>query len=311
LANIAIVPDEAHIERLASEEAVFGRLLSYRAVSTSVKNILGSNAHMFLSDWKPEKAAKEFPLRRTTAWDSGLATKARSETPRPFKMGEGQPPPELLDADGLKHGDQQVLSLIDVPLWNQANWEATAYLYADPGAGAPPMLALVFENAEAAKTIFARWHRELGRIDEKEKLRIAVVTGLDRNHPSHYAVVVGPNLPQYAQGSAGDRIVMISRINRMTPSSTRNLDAFLRNLDGAKRYVLLPAHFSGPRQPPEIFPELGIGKREIVVRPAWQLSENDPDLVALDLDTEPVVPPGVVDPPVLKALAQRRRMRHR
>ena len=54
--------------------------------------------------------------------------------------------------------------------------------------------------------------------------------------------------------------------------------------------------------PPEPLIDLALGKYELVVREAWQISENDPDIMALDPDDPPVIPLDQVNAPVLKAL---------
>ena len=52
-----------------------------------------------------------------------------------------------------------------------------------------------------------------------------------------------------------------------------------------------------------------IAKRQLYIREAWQIGENDSDIVALREDDEPIVPEGVIDPPVNKALRQIRSFR--
>ena len=58
----------------------------------------------------------------------------------------------------------------------------------------------------------------------------------------------------------------------------------------------------------DFFRDLTILKRPLVVRPAWQIGEHDPDFVALAPDDDPIIPPDVIDAPVLSAL---KRMRDR
>jgi hypothetical protein len=52
-------------------------------------------------------------------------------------------------------------------------------------------------------------------------------------------------------------------------------------------------------------------KRELIVREAWTIGENDPDMMALSDEDEPIVPAGINNPPVDKALARRREMSQR
>jgi hypothetical protein len=103
----------------------------------------------------------------------------------------------------------------------------------------------------------------------------------------------------------GNRIVgFVSRINIMTPKDSRNLERFLAEYDRHKRFALIPAHLSDLKGQPEPMFDLVLGKYHFDVRPAWQISENDPDAMALDLDDPPVIPAEETNAPVLKALLQ-------
>ncbi|MFD4836494.1 hypothetical protein ACFWP0_03240 [Achromobacter sp. NPDC058515] len=50
---------------------------------------------------------------------------------------------------------------------------------------------------------------------------------------------------------------------------------------------------------------------EIHVRQAWEVSDNAPDVMALRPDDDPYIPPGIGNPPVLRALARFRRIKDR
>jgi hypothetical protein len=58
---------------------------------------------------------------------------------------------------------------------------------------------------------------------------------------------------------------------------------------------------------PEPFFDLPIRKRSIRICSAWQIGENDPDSVAIDQQEEPVIPPEIKDPPILRLLDRRKR----
>lgn len=57
--------------------------------------------------------------------------------------------------------------------------------------------------------------------------------------------------------------------------------------------------------------DLAIAKRKLEVRRAWEIGPNDPDLPTLMDDDNPIIPVGVEDPPVRKALEAVRAMRAR
>ncbi|NEI67716.1 hypothetical protein [Rhizobium leguminosarum] len=49
--------------------------------------------------------------------------------------------------------------------------------------------------------------------------------------------------------------------------------------------------------------------KEIVVRQAWQIGDNDPDISSLDQDADPYIPDGMTDAPVVRAIEKLKRLR--
>jgi len=172
----------------------------------------------------------------------------------------------------------------------------------------PPAFGLAFMNREPARAIFEAWHERFGEHDPENELRISILTGVTLSNPHAYAVIVGPNVN--SMRGNGNRIVgFVSRIQIMTPKDSQNLDRFLAEYDRHKRFALIPAHLPDLKGRPEPMFDLVLGKYHLDVRPAWQVSENDPDAMALDLDDPPVIPAEEANAPVLKALQQLARFR--
>jgi hypothetical protein len=74
----------------------------------------------------------------------------------------------------------------------------------------------------------------------------------------------------------------------MTPATAENLTSFLKAFHKFDAFFLMPAQLPTSSQSmPEIELELAVLKRHLHIRPAWQIGENDPDIVALDEDEEP------------------------
>jgi len=46
--------------------------------------------------------------------------------------------------------------LINLPLWEVANWSATAIQF-HPTGECPPVLGIVFDDADAGREIFSEW----------------------------------------------------------------------------------------------------------------------------------------------------------
>jgi hypothetical protein len=274
-----------------------------------VSNLLGESPKFKLSDWEPKDTSKRFPLRRTAPWNQNVEpAKVITDQLSELKPGSGETPPELLDFDKLKHRNRRIYSLVNLPLWDKAEWQGIAYIVV-PDINWPPYLALGFKNSEAGKAIFKGWLDKLGQIDRAEALKISIITGIDKDHPFNYKAVVGTN-PQVARNDpSSSHFVLVSRIHVMTPPDSRNLEMFRQRYEQGKKYVLLPAHFIDPQTQPTPFWDFGIGKTEIRIVPAWQIGEHDPDVIAIQEDANPIIPDGIEDAPVLSALARFERRR--
>ena len=164
-----------------------------------------------------------------------------------MKFGTGEPPEALLDIDGLKHKDQRVLSLINIPLWNKGGWRAILYLLLPHTL---PIMGLGFADSTAARNIFLGLKKRLGDIDKDEQLRISVITGIDKAHPAYYRVVISTDLESRGLDTH-NYYVLVSRVQTMQPPNSTNLDNFLDRYKLAGQYVVLPACFVSEGSLPE------------------------------------------------------------
>ena len=93
-----------------------------------------------------------------------------------------------------------------------------------------------------------------------------------------------------------------------------NLNNFLAAYEKLGLYRLVPGHVVPGEESYRPMFEYWIGKQEMVLRPAWQIGEHDPDVMAIFEDTDPIIPEGVKDAPVLQALQRfskrKKRRRH-
>jgi hypothetical protein len=92
----------------------------------------------------------------------------------------------------------------------------------------------------------------------------------------------------------------------MHTTTSANLDQFLERYNAKKKYMLVPGEAQGAGMG-RIALRLGILKHELVVRPAWQIGEHDPDVCGIDLDDKIIIPEGVKDAPVLAAMARKKK----
>ena len=296
---------EVWLEKIVSRERGFARALIFGDGLTLDRNIFGETPRVRLTDWL-EQNDQSHPVLRKEPWRKVEAS-GPSLLVKPLEFGTGSPPAELMDRERLRHTDRRLLSPIDAPLWDRAKWRGTLFAYS-PETDVPPLLGIGFENREAGEAIFRAWRDRWGSEDEHEALRLAIITGISRRNPAEYAVIVGPRLRHMAEDEK--KVVMsVSRINRMTPNTSANLDNFVTAYKRAGNFLLVPAWIRGG-EVRELSPaQFAIAKRQLDIREAWQIGENDPDLTALHEDDEPIVPSGVIDPPCNKALMRIRKSR--
>jgi SEC-C motif len=308
-AHIATPADEKSkfFEALIRDERGFGRALLITNVKTIIANTLGDKPKFRTSDWEGKQPQSEgFPLIRTEPWIPTPAGRERTDEREAWTPGKGDPPAALLDTGHLKHGDRKIFSLIENELWNRVGWAGTGFGTPQSSAGSP-FLMLLFKDMKAATSIFEGWRQELGRDDLSEKLRISVVTGVSRENPFAYRVVLGtnPNWLTADKRKPSTQFVMVSRINEMTPRSSANLDRFLEAYRNAQRYLLLPAQ-AGVDEITGLAPDLGITKRELFVRRAFEIGRHDPESIAIYPDDKVIIPDGVSDAPVLEVLQRKK-----
>ena len=174
-------------------------------------------------------------------------------------------------------------------------------------------MVLGFGDAEAGKLIFKEWRSKLGQIDQEDQIRLSFITGIDKKHPSHYRMVVSSNL-KLMERSDKNLFALALRIKTLEPPDLMNLNNFLAAYEKLGLYRLVPGHVVPGEESYRPMFEYWIGKQEMVLRPAWQIGEHDPDVMAIFEDTDPIIPEGVKDAPVLQALQRfskrKKRRRH-
>jgi hypothetical protein len=307
ITHIAVIEDvKKYFERIAGEERGFARALVYSEASLAQENVFGNRPKVLIGDWKPEGEAKSYPLTRSVEWTEGVELK---QIPLPTGDQQDDAPVRgeaeiraqfTRSMETGKHSQRQIVSLIDVPLWNRASWRATMF-YFDPDKAPYPILALGFEDRAAAAQIFEGLINLLGKVDKDNRLRVVIIRGISKNNPAAYRVVIGTNLDRSEAG--GGIVILITRNNVMEPVTTENLDRFLALLEGAREYLLAPAHYNSESGRSSIGFRLAIQKSELVVRNAWEMAMGDIDVIGLSPDDDPVVPAGLENPPCEEVLA--------
>jgi hypothetical protein len=294
----------SHIEQLVEEERVLSRTLQFAEVSIGIENILGKRPKLRLPDWSVQGNERPYPVLRDCPW-YGSIPKHESKGSSPI-MSDAEPPAGTFELEKIGHRERAVVSLIDIPLWDRARWNAAGFIVA-PESDMPPLLALIFRDAQSGDQIFQGWRGRLGRADKDNQLRVSILTGIDRENPAAYKVVVGSNIAEKAVSDTSQILTTVSRINRMDPDSSANLDLFMRQYQKVGHYGLLPGSGYELTDGPTFNSGLVLGKKQLYVRPAWQVGPNELDSMAVSLNDDPIIPSDVRDPPILRVMERLRR----
>ena len=293
---------ESLLTKLFRDDLAPQRALDFTTSFVVVGNVLGHDAKTSLDRWT-EESTTDYPLLRDKAWDDAdrraIATSVRPEMKGMPAPADSEGPMEMRDFNRVTHKQIQTVSLIREVLWNEAGWRGTVFA-TSPDPSVPPILALLFGNPEAAIKIFKAWRKELGEVDERNLLRLAILRKINRAKPHWYRILVGTE-PTSCFGQPGaDRIVMVSRMHTMTPDSGENLERFLTTFDATGEYIL--THARVQEEQIQLAARDRIQKRQIVVRDAWEIGPHDPDSVGIHPDDNPIIPEGVDHPPVAKTM---------
>lgn len=309
--HIAVIEDpDRYMDRIAGDERGFARALIYAETSLTQENVFGPEAKVLVSDWQPPADARQFPLKRTHSWrDDAEITQLPlppDDSVEPIAPGELR---SFFDRklESQTHSGRRIISPIDIPLWNQAKWRAVFYFF-DPSQAPLPVFCLGYIEKEAARKIFSGWQKQFGKHDRNNEIRVVILRGILRSKPAAYRVFITGNV---RSAGSTDIIVSVGRHQTMTPSTTENLDTFLKAITGSGSYLLAPAHFVSGDQFPDVGLGVAIRKDEIIVRQAWEIGPHDIDSGAILADDDPVIPADVKNPPVrellqLKALLKTR-----
>lgn len=283
------------------KENALDRALTFSNVPTMVSNLFGDGNQIGIADWMEDEDTR-YVLKRVEAWKpKPIDEEKNSGKVSAPSFGDGEPPKGMFDTEKMKHTDMEIVSPIDVHKWNAARWGATLFMYEPNRNDVTPVLGLAFAERKPAAAIFEGLRSRLGQNDPNNELRIAIIRGISAADPNAYSIIIGPNLDNIAKTS-GNIIGFVSRINQMRPTSLRNLETFLDEFRKHKRYLLVPAHFPSRTSQPDLMFELGLGKCDLTIREAWQISDNDPDVSVLDLDDPPLIPNDQPNAPAIKAM---------
>jgi hypothetical protein len=272
LAAAFIINDaQQFIESLYLDEAVQGRMAMMVAACTSYHRLTTRNVSR-LTDW-PEQTQTEYPSRspRPTLEQISFPASDDDEEQEDRRYDErGMPLPD-------DHRQLGVRSVIDFHAWERAGWKGVGYLQFQPDY--PPVMALLFENREAAVHILERWRERFGVVDERDEIHLAIVREIFPDRPTHYAITIASRPPKAGELGSSNQFVTATRTKVVEPATNQNLDNFLADYRRIGAYYLTAAIVGAGE--PELLRGLSVIKRQLSVKKASEVGEHDFEITGL------------------------------
>lgn len=163
------------------------------------------------------------------------------------------------------------------PLWREALWAATTFRW-HPTSEAPPVMGLLFADWRKGINLFRTWTDELGNADEYDDIRVAIVEGDIPGQPPGYSVRISAAQGDWEQ--AGNPQGAVGQVQRMhpLPSLPNMLADFKREYLRHGEFLIAPVV---QRDDDQLWfnANAGIIKRELVLRNASDVADDDPDAI--------------------------------
>lgn len=176
--------------------------------------------------------------------------------------------PHSIDVESLSHRDVTFSSVIDMSLWNKADWQGVGYLLWPDGRIA---LALCF-GSDSGDDIFRKWLLDK---TTKERIRIGIVKGISKSSPLNYRVVVTSAFPSMEKAKEGEVVTTAARIKTVEPEALDSLELFESHLPYVDDCLILPARFVNGDM--ELHWDYGIvvNSKNITIQNAYEVTRDD------------------------------------
>lgn len=280
------------IEEMLRDDNALERAVVFNCNISLDSYFMGSNAAPSIESH--QNAAFEFyrPTRRVTWIEhhniEPMDCPSKSDDPE-------ERPKHPFQFSTMKHRELKVVSLIQASLWDQAGWRGLGFQTCE---GEIPLLMFGFENAAVGQKIFGNIAKSIGENDLNNALRIVLIRGIDKQNPAHYRVAVTSNIDRSEDGFSKVQTAL-SRIHTMTPSTSENIERFVRDYEVHKKCHIATSDVKGN-------PVSHLITSGVVVMHAWEIDENDQEISAIKPDDDIFVPAGMENPPISRALAKLR-----
>lgn len=179
---------------------------------------------------------------------------------------------EEFDLSKITHQNIETSDVIYLPLWDKASWSGLLVI-PENVIDSNPYVGLVFKNEEGLN-IFSKWRNE----NSLNKVTIGVITGINKNHPLWYRVIIGENL--YNHGFADLKNDMLfgisSRLHTMEAESDYTINLLKQVIAENKEFNFIPV-LSKDLELRKLRTELACSKEtnSIILKDVSEVDEKD------------------------------------
>ncbi len=271
------------LDNLFKKEEVFQRVSIVFNHIDFCNDFYGKNPKIFLEDWFDSGKHKSYLNKRTHEMVLNL---------KDFKIEEFE------NSNNLKensHSLRTVSSIIDNKLWDKAGWNGFGFFI---DGNYELGITFCFNEIESGREIFDGWIDKLGRKDQDNDIRIAIIRGIDSEKPYWYRVHVCKEFKEIKENSL---FTSISRFHNLQPNSPTNLTKLTQYYKSKNKFKIYPAYIDSEGNFSPDFSR-GIEKTKLIIKDAWEISLNDIDSATILKNDKIIIPKHITNAPVIDVL---------
>ncbi|MTF39514.1 hypothetical protein [Cyanobacterium aponinum] len=283
---------QEYIIKLFEKEEINERLSFILSQRNFMLKLLGKKPKLFFNDWINYVKPQEYPIKRQQPiiYDYQHSNNQEYLQKKEYHR-------EKIDEIG--HHKRTVYSIIDPSLWDEAKWNGFGTLNEQGTLG----IFLLYENLDIGKKIFTQWLNKFGYEDKEEYIKITIIKDINKQYPYRYRVNISANIDAKNADDNNTLFSITSRINEIHPNNPDTLNYLINMFNKLKEYKIYPAKIIDDAKDIEPYFDLGILKKSLTIKEAWQIGENDLDRVAIREDDCPIIPEEhIQDAPILEIL---------
>ncbi len=253
-----------YLEMLFKQEEVNERLSILLNHKIFLKNILGAEPKLTLSDWITSHTTEKKMLRKEI-----FVPRLTDKTSEFKDSNEKQAHNGLPPLDEIPHNKRKVVSIIDNHLWDNAKWKGVAVLAFQDGVG----IVLGFEDISYGNKIFENWISRFGNTDSENQIKISVITEVRKDNPFAYKVMISSNI-ENRKMDKNSIFVTTMRFHEMDAKNAQTITILKQGFNYFNKFKMCPGRITDDLKV-EANTNLFIEKKDITFIKASDVKDTD------------------------------------